>query len=60
MTKDEKGIWSVTVGPFEPDMYTYKFNVDGVSMIDPQTHTLTRLHAVVEYSLRARQRTDVL
>ncbi len=35
MTKDEKGIWSVTVGPFEPDMYTYKFNVDGVSMIDP-------------------------
>jgi enterochelin esterase family protein len=35
MTKDEKGVWSVTTGPFEPDMYTYKFNVDGVSIIDP-------------------------
>ena len=31
MTKDDKGIWSVTVGPLEPDIYEYQFTVDGVT-----------------------------
>ncbi len=31
MTKDDKGIWSVTVGPLEPDVYEYNFVVDGVT-----------------------------
>ncbi len=35
MTKDEKGVWSVTAGPFTPDVYTYTFNIDGLSVIDP-------------------------
>ena len=35
MTKDEQGVWSATVGPFEPDYYGYGFVVDGVSMPDP-------------------------
>ena len=30
MTKDESGVWNVTVGPLPPDIYTYSFNVDGV------------------------------
>ncbi|MCF0163994.1 MAG: esterase [Bacteroidales bacterium] len=35
MTKDENGVWSITCGPFTPDIYTYTFVVDGVNNIDP-------------------------
>jgi enterochelin esterase family protein len=36
MTKDADGVWTATVGPLEPDIYTYAFNVDGVSALDPR------------------------
>ena len=36
MTKGENGIWSSTVGPLAPDIYTYSFNVDGVTSLDPR------------------------
>lgn len=36
LTKDDKGVWSATVGPLPPDLYTYVFNVDGVRTIDPK------------------------
>ncbi len=35
MTKDEEGIWSVTVGPVKPDIYPYSFHVDGITVMDP-------------------------
>ncbi len=35
MTKDTSGIWSVTVGPVQPDIYPYSFQVDGVTVMDP-------------------------
>ncbi|HYQ57699.1 MAG TPA: alpha/beta hydrolase-fold protein [Draconibacterium sp.] len=35
MTKDENGVWSVTIGPAEPDFYPYNFIVDGVQVMDP-------------------------
>jgi enterochelin esterase-like enzyme len=35
MQKDSQGVWSVTVGPLEPDLYGYSFIVDGVTMFDP-------------------------
>ncbi len=35
MTRDEAGVWSVTIGPFPPDVYNYQFNVDGVIAMDP-------------------------
>ena len=35
MTKDAQGIWSVTVGPVNPDIYPYSFQVDGVTVMDP-------------------------
>jgi enterochelin esterase family protein len=35
MTKSEEGVWSITVGPIEPQLYTYSFVVNGTSMIDP-------------------------
>ena len=36
MTKDDKGVWSITVGPLTPDFYSYTFNVDGVRTVDPK------------------------
>jgi enterochelin esterase-like enzyme len=36
MAKDAQGIWSVTIGPFEPENYEYDFVVDGVQMLDPR------------------------
>ena len=35
LSKDESGIWSVTQGPFEPNIYTYGFAIDGVRASDP-------------------------
>jgi len=42
MTRDDKGVWSVTFGPLREDFYAYQFTVDGVSTIDPQNIFLTR------------------
>jgi enterochelin esterase-like enzyme len=36
LEKDEKGVWSLTVGPLVPDLYSYSFTVDGVRTIDPK------------------------
>lgn len=36
LEKDEKGVWSITIGPLVPDFYSYSFNVDGVKTIDPK------------------------
>src|SRR4051794_15562610 len=36
MTKGADGVWTVTVGPLAPDIYTYAFNVDGVVALDPR------------------------
>ncbi len=35
MVKDSAGLWSVTVGPIDPGVWEYGFQVDGLSMIDP-------------------------
>lgn len=40
MTKDEQGLWSLTVGPLEPDFYGYSFSVDGLSVTDPANSVL--------------------
>ena len=36
LSKDEKGVWSITLGPLTPDFYSYTFNVDGVRTVDPK------------------------
>jgi enterochelin esterase family protein len=36
MTKEDTGVWSLTVGPLVPDFYSYSFNVDGVRTVDPK------------------------
>jgi len=35
LSKDERGVWSVTLGPFEPSIYIYSFTVDGMAIPDP-------------------------
>jgi enterochelin esterase-like enzyme len=32
---DESGLWSITLGPIEPNLYPYSFIVDGVAVADP-------------------------
>lgn len=31
----DDGVWHLTVGPLEPDLYRYSFEIDGVETIDP-------------------------
>jgi len=40
LTKDDKGVWSATVGPLEPDFYSYTLVVDGVRTLDPKNPTI--------------------
>ena len=34
MIKNERGSWSVTVGPVKPDIYPYNYIIDGVRVMD--------------------------
>ena len=43
MTKDEKGIWSITLGPLAPEIYDYGFVVDGVQIYNPATPSLVEI-----------------
>ena len=36
MKKDENGIWSITLGPADPDIYPYCYVVDGIQVADPR------------------------
>lgn len=38
MTKDDKGVWSVTTEPLDPDIYGYNFLLDGLSILDPNNN----------------------
>ncbi len=40
MEKDDSGLWTVTVGPVEPNLYPYNFVVDGVGVADPSNPDL--------------------
>jgi enterochelin esterase family protein len=35
MTKDADGLWTITVGPLVPEMWSYNFRVHGVDVVDP-------------------------
>jgi len=35
MTRDDRGVWSTTLGPLEPGLAIYTFTVDGVTTPDP-------------------------
>lgn len=42
MTKADEGVWSATVGPLEPDFYSYFFTVDGVRTLDWRNASVMR------------------
>ena len=42
MVKGEGGVWSVTIETPDPEIYTYNFFVDGVSVNDPQNYMVQR------------------
>jgi enterochelin esterase-like enzyme len=42
MQKDEKGVWSVTLGPLNPEFYGYTFSLDGVTVLDPLNPLIKR------------------
>lgn len=40
LTQNDEGVWSVTIGPLAPDIYSYYFDVDGTRVLDPRNrHT---------------------
>jgi enterochelin esterase family protein len=41
MTKQENGVWEVTIGPLEPGAYRYNFNIDGVPALDPRSSKIS-------------------
>jgi enterochelin esterase-like enzyme len=42
MAKNDTGLWTLTVGPLKPELYSYAFSVDGVRMIDPNNVQVRR------------------
>jgi enterochelin esterase family protein len=50
LTRDDKGVWSITVGPIEPNIYIYVFNVDGMTITDP-VNPLVKLRARTSASM---------
>jgi enterochelin esterase-like enzyme len=40
MTKDANGVWSVTIGPLDPNWYGYGFILDGVKIADPANRNI--------------------
>jgi enterochelin esterase family protein len=51
MTKDSLGVWSTTVGPLGPELWFYRFVVNGVPTVDPQNNNVVRDALVVENTL---------
>jgi enterochelin esterase-like enzyme len=41
MTKAETGVWETTIGPIDPGAYRYNFSVDGVSVLDPRSASVS-------------------
>jgi enterochelin esterase family protein len=42
MTKDDNGVWSVTAGPLEPELWMYSYAIDGARAIDPRNVNTAR------------------
>lgn len=36
LTRGDEGVWSVTLGPLEPEVYEYEFTIDGITFLDPR------------------------
>jgi enterochelin esterase-like enzyme len=45
MAKDGGGVWSVTVGPLAPDIYSYTLSIDGATVTDPHDRDIKKYFA---------------
>lgn len=50
-SKGENGVWSITVGPLEPDIYTYTFLIDGARALDVANPNLKTGAAALDASV---------
>ena len=51
MMKDDQGVWSATTDTLKPELYTYNFRLDGVSIMDPANPVRKTAYAGVGNSL---------
>ncbi len=42
LVKNDTGLWTITVGPLQPEIYTYSFWVDGIRTLDPANTLVMR------------------
>ena len=42
MTKGDDGMWELTIGPLEPELYSYVFDVDGTIVTDPHNRQVKK------------------
>jgi enterochelin esterase-like enzyme len=42
MSKDDGGVWSVTVAALPPELWTYTYSVDGLRVLDPSSNNVAR------------------
>ena len=55
LTKNADGVWSLSIGPLQPDMYTYWFDVDGIKAIDPSNvHSANDAARIASYFIVAK------
>ena len=47
MTKNDSGVWETTIGPIDPGVYRYTFQVDGVSVVDPRNSSISESNTSV-------------
>lgn len=47
LTRDGKGVWSVTIGPLKPNVYSYHFVVGSLRTKDPLNHSGERPDSVL-------------
>ncbi|WP_321373193.1 alpha/beta hydrolase-fold protein [uncultured Draconibacterium sp.] len=60
MNKNQDGIYEIKIGPVDPEIYVYTFQVDGVSILDPSNNIVTRDGSHIESSLViSGEKTDV-
>ena len=50
MSKADDGIWSVTIGPLEPEIYSYSFLIDGTKTID-LSNPIMKVGATIDSSV---------
>jgi enterochelin esterase family protein len=42
MVKNDTNLWTLTVGPLKPELYSYTFLIDGIRVIDPNNPLVKR------------------